>query len=661
MIKKNNKEVGFIHSSLLPKEYQQVEYIESTGTQYIDTGILTGRFVHDISFSESNGRILMGNSGYATQFWGSSADCTYYDFYKTITLDTTERRIVEYTNAGTYGALSVNGTTKSASSPYAVNNTYMLFAINGSTPTGSPSIKLYEFWAYDNNNVLLLHMIPCYRKEDNVIGLYDLVNGEFHMNEGTGTFNKGQNAGLYNIDKVYKNNELVFEQGYTREQQGIPPLTTTHQAIGKDLKQYQVYGKTIQARLPLEYQEVEWIKADLNSWINTRIKPKYDETRVIFDGYETASRSLFGAKSRYFGVTGVSSGQKIRFDYNNSVYTSDYTFTERHKWELNKNTAYVDGTLVKTFTSSSTQDALNMYLFARNYNNTGDDTSNGYCYSCKIYTNDTLVRDFVPCYSKEVVTDVDGNTQPSGTIGMYDLVNNAFYVNKGTGAFSKGNDIEPTPNVNNPVAIESVGDLVTDTSDVNYGKYKIPITVSDGTNSTTTNIYLDAPLRKIGTYADYIDFQNQKVIRKVDELTITGDESSWEKVGSYNLFRFIISRSQTIPDLDDFTIEKCNYYSCDNVAVAETNIGCSAYWSSSLEKTYFRIRPETTYSSVGYFQIFVRNLYSNGKPLKIAYPRYTDLEESIVLPNVPSYSGTTTYSIGTDITPSNMYIKYKGK
>lgn len=42
----------------------------------------------------------------------------------------------------------------------------------------------------------------------------------------------------------------------------------------------------------------------------------------------------------------------------------------------------------------------------------------------------------------------------------------------------------------------NVGDLVTDTEDENYGKYKIPITVSaDGLESITKMIYISEPLK----------------------------------------------------------------------------------------------------------------------------------------------------------------------
>jgi len=35
--------------------------------------------------------------------------------------------------------------------------------------------------------------------------------------------------------------------------------------------------------------------------------------------------------------------------------------------------------------------------------------------------------------------------------------------------------------------------------------------------------------------------------------------------------------------------------------------------------------------------------------------------ENVTLPNIPTYKATTTFTIGTDVNASSMYIKYKGK
>ena len=50
--------------------------------------------------------------------------------------------------------------------------------------------RVYSFKAYEYD-VLIRDMIPCYRKADQVIGMYDLVNDVFYTNSGSGTFYKG--------------------------------------------------------------------------------------------------------------------------------------------------------------------------------------------------------------------------------------------------------------------------------------------------------------------------------------------------------------------------------------------------------------------------------------------------------------------------------------
>ena len=47
-------------------------------------------------------------------------------------------------------------------------------------------------------------------------------------------------------------------------------------------------------------------------------------------------------------------------------------------------------------------------------------------YSCQMYFDTTLIRDFVPCIN------------PTGTVGLFDLVEEKFYGNAGTGTFTAG-------------------------------------------------------------------------------------------------------------------------------------------------------------------------------------------------------------------------------
>ena len=189
----------------LPSEYQQVEYIESSGTQYIDTGFkpnnnttfsLTfqissttttqGIFgVGDSSLSKSY-RLGMSASGYfyfakrGTQFNGASNSSN------------TSKNTFELKNNKVY----LNGSeyiTITDTDTYQCENNAYIFFFGGSTTITKASGKLYSCKIYDNS-VLVRNFIPCYRKSDNVIGLYDLVNGTFYTNAGTGTFTKGANV-----------------------------------------------------------------------------------------------------------------------------------------------------------------------------------------------------------------------------------------------------------------------------------------------------------------------------------------------------------------------------------------------------------------------------------------------------------------------------------
>ena len=79
------------------------------------------------------------------------------------------------------------------------------------------------------------------------------------------------------------------------------------------------------------------------------------------------------------------------------------------------------------------------------------------CHSLKMWTDNTLVRDFIPV---ERLSD--------GELGLYDLANDVFYTNVGTGTFiSGGTYVPPTPtttSVNKVVYDNSTLIDITDTS-----------------------------------------------------------------------------------------------------------------------------------------------------------------------------------------------------
>ena len=195
-------------------------------------------------------------------------------------------------------------------------------------------------------------------------------------------------------------------------------------------------------------------------------------------------------------------------------------------------------------------------------------------------------------------------------------------------------------NSGNPVTFRTIQIEEGDLTD--YEPYIEPI---------TTNIYLNEPLRKVGNYADYIDFVNEKVVRT----------TKYKKIDSDNITRK--STSST---------ENFNYYflSLDNDNMIGrdipilSNIGGGIYTEFVLKnKEGIFTNTNTTYF-IAFFNIttleeaqqFVldNNVYAN-------YILTTPIEEPIELSSIPTHKGTTILEVDTKVQPSNLEVVYKGK
>ena len=184
--------------------------------------------------------------------------------------------------------------------------------------------------------------------------------------------------------------------------------------------------------LPSGYTELEYIESSGSQYINTDFMPD-NNTRVIVDaeavGSASSSHFLFGCR------TSGTSESFCFFYYNNWCADfqtsanrktfSDITFTDRLFVDFNGNVLTVNDTLV-SFTETTFQTIVPLQLFAVNTNGTIGSMLAAKMYSCRIYDNGILARDFVPA------------TDGSGTAGMYDLVTSVFYTNAGSGAFIEG-------------------------------------------------------------------------------------------------------------------------------------------------------------------------------------------------------------------------------
>lgn len=180
---------------------------------------------------------------------------------------------------------------------------------------------------------------------------------------------------------------------------------------------------------------------------------------------------------------------------------------------------------------------------------------------------------------------------------------------------------------------------------------KIPVSYNDYQSyyNQTTNIYLYEPLRKIDGYSDYIDFKNSKVVRNIEEIVLDGNENWFiNGSGTNRWFYYVDNLTKNTPS-DNGKYIISSHYIGNAIYSSNTNKGIVATKSS--KELRIRYGVEDTIAN------FKTWLQSNN--VTVNYVLATPTEENIELPNIPTVDGNNTLNIETEITPSQVYIKYK--
>ena len=209
--------------SYLPEGYKQLDYIQSTGTQYINTGYTINQrtgVIADYQFTDLTlQQRLFGVQGIASdstslsyQFYINSLSKWAYAYqngdgnWVATPYDVdTSRHTLQFNALGNGIRYDNNERLNLAGnvtqSPSA-NSLLYLFACSiydGSTE-GYSKVKMYGFTIYEDD-VLLHKYIPCQNPQGEV-GLYDIVTGEFKGNSGTGSFIAGTETFVKETDIV---------------------------------------------------------------------------------------------------------------------------------------------------------------------------------------------------------------------------------------------------------------------------------------------------------------------------------------------------------------------------------------------------------------------------------------------------------------------------
>lgn len=191
--------------------------------------------------------------------------------------------------------------------------------------------------------------------------------------------------------------------------------------------------------LSSDYQQVEYIQSDVNSYIDTTVLDSNDNLEIYvkaniisYSGYGY----IFGAWTNDNQANTLcyarSSDGKIGCWVNKAFSDSAMTpFTLEQDFEIfvNNNLFKYNELTKESFATGSSRTPLSIYVFRRNGTPMQSTSIVAKLYRMKIKDSNVLVRDFIPCYR---ISD--------GEVGLYDVVNNIFYTNSGSGTFIKGRD-----------------------------------------------------------------------------------------------------------------------------------------------------------------------------------------------------------------------------
>lgn len=198
----------FLTQRVLPSAYQRVEYIEGTGTQYIDSGIeCTSDLAVEFAFVVSTTANMSLAGGIDTTAPLFRHHCSpYADYMYSMAITTDGIPAVKNPSANVVyhiyvdpadGVYRFKGTDYDESgsfAPLAARTTGRNYGIlarisqTGAIQSRPSKIYYFKFW---RNQKMIGDFVPCYRKSDDVAGMYDFVTKTFFTNAGTGTIGVG--------------------------------------------------------------------------------------------------------------------------------------------------------------------------------------------------------------------------------------------------------------------------------------------------------------------------------------------------------------------------------------------------------------------------------------------------------------------------------------
>lgn len=622
----------------LPDEYTQLEYIVANGKAYVDTGFkantTTTRFVGafrltDVSVSQGFFGSRNGNSandGSCLALFATSGSYVRGDWISGASnpaVPVTGNTIITFDITRGYGV--INGavyTSTKTTSVDQINNFYVGHFRNGDGTLFSSGIIGHIFpCQLISNDVVIRNLVPAKRNSDEKIGMYDIENNVFYPSVGESEFIAGP---VFTI-KPTPTNPIAIESVGDKTVNLFNKETITK---GKYISQ----GGAVTSNPSFCYGDYISVVPNRDYIISGNNKGGTAYRRI----------HAYGADKKWLQqiqALQVQSG---------ADYTMTFTAPEDCAYirfsGMSSTNDYEETNIVQ-IEEGSTATAYEPYGYKIPVNVKGENlfnptsSRNAYMQSPAVgravgWKNSTATTTYINC-----------NRVEAGKIYTVSCVARQLAATSARAGAIVGDDDLIKQVITTPQWVVGKNEYSFVATDDGWLYVAVDINSTDISVrfNQTTNIYLDEPLRKLGDLTDYIDFENQKVFRKVGAEKL--GTTNWTYESNYTRFSRDFSAVKsagtrmTYMLTDGFTA----FTAGTGIATVPNN---AVYTGASTSKAiYFKTDAYTTVSA-----------FTGALSETYIYFPITPKEESITLPAIALQKGNMTMDIETKIKPSQLTI-----
>jgi len=410
-----------------------VEYIQSTGTQYIDAEYYPNpntRMEADLLFvgdkGNRSGKVgaspfgcaeSNGLASFSMNFGASEGQdnqlFTWFDKtygqgaeIKNMDISTRTVRSTFTVNAGTgatqYGTVTLEAVPKTTT--HSVNS-MCIFGSRGAdglvTPITVFGMRVFG-WKIWDGGTLVRDFVPCYRAFDLAAGFLDRVSGRFFANAGSGAFSYDPTTYDAALPDDYRQLDALVATGAQHIATGVYAASNTAVIV-----EFTPYETTTQRRVFAARDTAPSGATADDLFFETYINDSGRWACCCTDGpYDSVSDSA-GLWSSGSAAPSAGTRTSLTLDSYGDAF-------------------YVNGVKQVSLARSRTQTSPAPIELMR-AGGTADEYGWGKLYAAYIWQNGTLQRNFVPCYR---VAD--------GLTGLYDLVTETFFPSEGDSPFLRG-------------------------------------------------------------------------------------------------------------------------------------------------------------------------------------------------------------------------------